>query len=311
MILQQTDWQQVAPFLSRSDGAVPGATTAEERAFCEFYGQSLYGGLGKIVELGPWLGSLTQRYCRGLRNNPLPETQKTGAAEIYDLFHWDPYMEDWAEGSPHAGKVTPGSNFQGYFEGLHEGDANYFSAHTVDLAAFEWTGAPVEFLLNDAAKTPAIGACILEQLAPCLLPGCSLVAHQDFLWCTDAYIQVYQFLLRNHFTLYLEVPNSAMTIFRTVETPPPSAVANLPRSFREIPADLVRECFAWSRETLRQTERRYLDLAEACTLEQCGDLEGAHRLVQDLKLAEPAGDLLYDFMVEAVKGWDWIRVISD
>ncbi len=82
-----------------------GLTTADEQAWCRWYGESGYQGLGVIVEWGAWLGSLTTSYCEGLLANPrVPRARKI--AFVYDLFRWEPWCEDEVRGTEHEGKLA-------------------------------------------------------------------------------------------------------------------------------------------------------------------------------------------------------------
>src|SRR5687768_9256408 len=64
-----------------------GATTLEERAFCEWYARSAYRGAGAIVDLGSWLGSTTVPLARGMSRRP--PGAATTRIEAYDRFVWE------------------------------------------------------------------------------------------------------------------------------------------------------------------------------------------------------------------------------
>src|SRR5689334_20065920 len=95
-----------------------GLTTREEQAWCRWYGAEAYDGSGVLVEWGAWLGSLTTSYCEGLVRNPRLPRGRT-VAYAYDLFRWEPWCEDEARGSAHAGRLTVGESFLDYFRERH------------------------------------------------------------------------------------------------------------------------------------------------------------------------------------------------
>ena len=46
------------------------ATSRQEQRYCQLFASKVFTGLGRIVEFGPWLGSLTKALGRGLAVNP-------------------------------------------------------------------------------------------------------------------------------------------------------------------------------------------------------------------------------------------------
>ncbi len=53
----------------QSGEKIQGLTTKEEQLWCEYYCEKYYRNRGDIVELGPWLGSLTRSMQNGLTRN--------------------------------------------------------------------------------------------------------------------------------------------------------------------------------------------------------------------------------------------------
>jgi hypothetical protein len=286
-----------------------GATTAEEQAWCRWFAAEIYTAEGALVELGPWLGSLTMSLCEGLVRNPRA-AQRREIAHVFDLFEWSSIFEEWSHGTPHAGRFAPGQSFEAYFRGLL-GEHNRFLAVTrADLSATVWNGKPIELLINDAAKSLRIADNIFRTFVPAMIPGRSYIAHQDFLWSTDAYIQIFMFLARDSFVYEHAVRNSAMAIFKNVRQFEPSALMGYGLD-GGIEYELIRDAFAWSLRTVVDANPKLIRLCEAVVLRDFGYAEQARRLVADGALNRKQGDGQYDHQLETIRAWGYGDLIGD
>lgn len=282
-----------------------GATTAEERAWCQWYGHQAFSGHGAIVEWGPWLGSLTRAYCAGLKQNK-DSLRFKRIAHVYDLFRWDDYCEDWVKNTEHAGRLEIGESFTDYYKQLCSDSTDYLNIYESDLSTQKWIGKPIELIINDAVKTCEIGANVFREFMPHLLPGRGYVAHQDYLWPTDAFLQTFAYLARNDFNYEYTVPNSCMVVFRSTRQLMPQTVEAI-QSFADFTPDLIEETFAWSRQTLTLNDRdpRLLDLCRAVTYSKCDMKEEALRVAKDTKMGGKRGCKLYDFMIDVLTPWGY------
>jgi len=291
--------------LARKEADLIGATTGEERGFCEYYAAELFKGDGLIVELGSWMGSLTRHLLYGLEQNSfVPAERKKKVIQTYDLFRWEPYMDEWVKGTQHEGKLQVGSNFCDYFSKFHGKWASYFDAITADLGNYQWDGRPIEHLVNDAAKSASIAQNISTQFLPSVILG-GLVSHQDFLWATASFIQLHMFLLRDSFKMVLDVPDACMVVFEKTAEVTPAQLATLPADRKDYALDLITETFAWSRLLLPDTDPRFIDLGEACILEQAGHIEEGKRIVRDQNLLKDLKPGRYKFMTGTVRNWGY------
>jgi hypothetical protein len=285
-----------------------GLTTKEEQAWCRWYGAEAYDGRGVIVEWGAWLGSLTTSYCEGLALNPrLPADGKVAYA--YDLFRWEPWCEEQVRDSEHAGRLAVGEPFADYFAALHRAYARFLEVRAADLSCCAWDGRAIELVVNDAVKTPAIGANVFRRFLPALLPEVGLLANQDYLWPTDAFLAVLMYQARDFFDWEYTLPDSCMVIFRCRRALDP-AVVRLPASLAEIDPALFAEAFAWSRRVVRVTPLAMIDLGHAVTLWQAGHREPARRLVHDRRLGEKNGSPMYDFQLDALRQWGYGELLT-
>lgn len=280
-----------------------GLTTKEEQAWCRWYGAEAYGGHGVIVEWGSWLGSLTTNYCEGLALNPRRPSAGI-VAYAYDLFRWEEWCENEARGTEHAGKLAIGASFADYFRSLHRAYDRFLEVRAADLTRCTWGGLPIALVVNDAVKTLAIGANTFREFLPALLPGTGLLANQDYLWPTDAFLAVLMYQARECFDFEYTLPDSCMVIFRC-RRPFDPALLDLPASLAEIDPTLLAEAFAWSRRTVRVTPPAMIDLGYAVTLWQAGRREDAQRIARDRRLGAKTGAPMYDFQLDVLHQWGY------
>ena len=199
-----------------------GMTVKSEQAFCQEYARDLYTGAGEIADLGCWMGATTISFSRGLSgNDAVPQEKRKKRIHSYDLFRWHPTMDCEVEGSPIEGKYREGDDFFPDFEMRTAPWTEYFTVRRGDLNDFPWTGGPIEMLFVDAMKWPSTAATIVQRFYPHLIPGVSLVAHQDFAHFYTGWIHLIQYRLRDYFEVFRDVERSATVVFRLTKPIPP------------------------------------------------------------------------------------------
>jgi hypothetical protein len=286
-----------------------GATTAEEQAWCRWFGAEVYTGEGALVELGSWLGSLTTSLCEGLARNPRAAPRRE-IAYVFDLFEWSDIFEEWSRGTPHAGRFSPGDSFETYFCSLLHDHMRFLTITRADLSTAAWNGKAIELLINDAAKTLRIADNVFRSFVPAMIPGGSYVAHQDFLWSTDAFIQLFMYLARDSFVYEHTVRGSAMAVFKNVRRFDPTVLRGYVVD-GAVEYDLIRDAFAWSRRTLADANPKLIRLCEAVVLRDFGHPERARRLVADARLNRKQGDPQYDHQLDTIRGWGYGDLVGD
>ena len=286
-----------------------GATTIEEQAWCRWFAAEIFTGAGALVELGPWLGSLTLSYCEGLVRNPRARMRRK-LAFVYDLFEWSAIFEEWSRGTPHAGRLKPGQSFEDALRSLLDEYARFLTVVRADLTNTTWGGAPLELLINDAAKSLGIADNIFRSFVPAMIPGKSYLAHQDFWWATDAYIQVFMFLARESFAYEYTVAGSTMAVFKNVRRFDPDALSGYDVG-GTLSYDLIRETFGWSSRTLTDADPDVRSLCEAVVLRDFGYVEEARRVVADGRLNHVRGKPQFDHQLATIRSWGYDDVLPD
>lgn len=285
---------------------LPGATSIEEQAYCEWHAAERFKGDGCIVEFGPWLGSLTIPTALGLIRN---HGARKKVIHSYDLFLWEPGSNGWAAGTPFDRLYQPGDCFKPLYDQLvapFQGDI-VIHANQADLARAEWCGEPIEFLINDAWKTMPVMANTVQKFFPALMEGAT-VFHQDYLWCTESWIHVGMYRLRNYFEIERRVRNSSTVVFRMKSRPPAKLLASF-RSLENI-ADLredeVDAAFEWSRSFLSDPDAHLVATAgKAWLLHKMGRDDKARRLFAEIKASAHYAHPFYQFQKSILIQWGY------
>lgn len=300
-------------FLSELSGnTVPmkvGATTLEEQAWCRWFGREVYQGIGAVVEWGPWLGSLTESYCEGFEKNEAL-AGKNQFVHIYDLFKWVSIFESWAGNSVHAGRFREGDDFYQYFCGLHRAREQILNIHQADLSRENWSGQPIEWIVNDAVKSLAIGTNVFQKWVPCMIPGKSWIAHQDYLWSNNSFLQVYMYLMRDCFVYEYTIPNSCMVVFKNVKESDPRVLVGNGVANQTLSLELIEDTFEWSERILTGVNPKLLALCHSATLRDFGFLNEARQIVVDHKLTGRTQDPMIDYQLNILRSWGYSDILA-
>ncbi|MEL6478339.1 MAG: class I SAM-dependent methyltransferase [Pseudomonadota bacterium] len=155
--------------------AVPTMLTEEEGRLLHWLGASWAEGAGAICDLGCFAGGSTARLAAGTAANP----GKTGPIHAFDFFTISPEHKQkflYDNGVPRFW----GSNLLPCARRLLTPWEDRVDLHKTDIADEHWQGGPIEILFVDAMKTPATGDAILRSFFPALIPGRSVIVHQDY-----------------------------------------------------------------------------------------------------------------------------------
>lgn len=220
-----------------------GMTSLNERAFFEWYGRHLYTGRGELVDLGCWLGSTTVALAMGLAGNPRAAPERR--IHAYDLFEWEPMMAVFAGDPTLEQRYQPGDSFVDEFERRCQPWLDRIEIHKADLSEHVWTGGPIEFLLVDAMKNVALMNAIKSSFFPAMVPGVSVMVHQDFCHYWEGWIHLLQYRLRDCFEPIYDVPLSGSFAFR-LTAPLPDWVAAEPLRLEEVGRDEIDAAFDYS-----------------------------------------------------------------
>lgn len=189
-----------------------GMSSSEEREFLEDYTARVYSGVGTIVDLGSWLGSLTIPLLIGLDRNPAGNGAEVHA---YDLFEWADWMNPWKV-LQDGKQLKPGDSFLPAFlrQVLPHDTKKRLLIHAGDLPRLGWCGRRIELLVVDVMKNWTLANCVVQTYFPCLIAGKSYVFHQDFCHYFTPWIHLIHYRFRNHFEKVASLPNSGTVVFK-------------------------------------------------------------------------------------------------
>jgi len=213
-----------------------GMTTQNERKFLLNYAQNDFTAEGEIVDLGCWFGSLTVPLLVGLRNNP--NAQKA-SVYAYDMFKW----QEWMRCTVNEAQFMPNPYLQNTLLGqfmrqvLPHDKEGRLQICSGDVTKIGWSGKPIELLVVDVMKSWELANSVLRDFYPSLIPGKSLVFHQDFFFYGTAWIHLIQYALRDYFEPEEDVVDSYAMVFRNT---------------KKIPAELLNRTYGF--DTFTQDE---------------------------------------------------------
>jgi hypothetical protein len=221
------------------------------------------GGEAAIVDAGSFLGGSTAALLAGVRDRTEPWTGPP--LESYDLFQVDEYMvpKFFADDA----SVRIGDSFRPRFD-AHV--ARFDVPHVVhegDITQVGWSGGPIDVLFLDVLKSWEINDDVLSDFFPSLVPGRSVIVHQDYGWGDTPWIPITIELMRESLVLIDWMEWGSHVFF--VES--------------ELPADLLE------RGVGRLELERKLELIEQAGLHAEGWVQGMLEISRATLLAECHG----------------------
>lgn len=251
-----------------------GMTTPNERAYLYWYGKHIFSGKGDIVDLGCWLGSTTISLAMGLEHNNHAKVNRL--IHSYDKFIWRSSMSDMAKGTSLEGKYQAGDSFLDEFESRTYRWRQFIKACPGDLEKVGWHGGPIEFLLIDAMKSWETATGVVRNFFPALIPGVSIILHQDFAHWYTSWIHPIQYRFRNYFEPLYHVPFSQSMVFQLTRTIPTEMLKQewSPVQFSN---EEVDSAFAYSLSIVSKEKRPNVVAAKVMYFVHTGQLEQARQ----------------------------------
>ncbi|MFL5944943.1 MAG: hypothetical protein ACJ74D_12065 [Gaiellaceae bacterium] len=179
-----------------------------------------YAGEGAIVDAGSFLGGSTAALLAGVRDRP--ETWTGPPVASYDLFEVDEYMVPKFFADERS--LQPGDSFRARFD-AHV--ARFDVPHVVregDITRLGWAGGPIDVLFLDVLKSWEINDAVLRDFFPSLVPGRSVIVHQDYGWGDTPWIPITVELMRESLVL-LDWMEWGTHVFFVAEELPPDLLA--------------------------------------------------------------------------------------
>jgi hypothetical protein len=173
---------------------IPTMLSKAERKLLYGLARDYAGGESAIVDGGAFLGGSAAALLAGLRDRP--ETWSGPPVASYDLFRVDDYM---------VGKFFPGRSAGESFRADFDAHVARFTipheVHEGDVAQLGWTGGPIDILFLDVLKSPEIADAVVRDFFPSLIPGRSVIVHQDYAAHYIPWVPIGVELMRESLTL--------------------------------------------------------------------------------------------------------------
>ncbi len=257
-----------------------GMTSKAEQDFCTRYGREIYSGEGDVVDLGCWLGSTTITLARGLsENNAFVRAGRT--VHAYDLFVWSDWMNESLAGTGISGRFAEGESFLAEFERRSARYSEHIEPHAGDLTKIRWNGGPIEFLLVDAMKNWDLTNAIIHDFYPYLIPGKSLVMHQDFAFWLVPWIHVLQWRLRDHFEIYDDIQGSTSLVFK-LTSPIPVELLTEKYSYKRFSRQDLNSAYEYFLDRVSPAKRPNVAAAKVLWFLDQNDVSEAGKVLNDL-----------------------------
>lgn len=157
----------------------PAMLGVEERRVLSYLAFHLASPRGKIVDLGCYLGGSTTCLVDGIRQAGIPCDPADPPIVSYDLFVANAFM---VEHSLKSFNLQAGQSFEPVFHQLLGDSKSYVRSVAGDLRQQNWHGRPIDLLFVDILWGWDINQHVIEQFYSALIPGRSVVAHQDYIY---------------------------------------------------------------------------------------------------------------------------------
>jgi len=166
-----------------------GMIGPEERSCFYWLAKNRLTGLGCIVDAGSFLGASTLCFAAGAFDAGHKTFGNRPIVHAYDYFKAvDKYVVQYIESSFRPAKE--GDSYLDIFNEQTESYRELIAAYPGDFLGHKWHGDPIEILFVDVAKSAKLNAHAIGEFFPSLIPGVSVVVHQDYFHCWHPYIHI-------------------------------------------------------------------------------------------------------------------------
>jgi hypothetical protein len=235
--LRNKPWTDVEETV-KSDILLPkGFVTDEERQCYYYLAKYFVKGHGNIIDGGACLGSSAYCFGAGLAQNP---SRGISRIHSYDRFIVsENYVADMISNHFRPLKQPWGDDFFDIFEYQTGKYRDLIVAHRGDFLAEKWDRSPIEILFVDIAKSKKLHDHVVEQFFPYLIPGKSLLLHQDYYFCWLPFIHIAMQYLSHRFEIVDRFIPSASRLYMLKDALTSSEIDNVQKLSREKRVELL------------------------------------------------------------------------
>ena len=180
-----------------------------ESKFYQWLARTQTDDRGAVVDLGAFIGGSSARLAHGLS-----QTTHTAGLHVFDRFRT---TEALKKRILYPGGVRPfaGSSILPHARDFLKPWQDRLTLHPGQIEDVGWNGGPIQLLCVDAFKRVDATDIMVADFFPYLIPGRSIVVHQDFLQPAQPWLVALMWALRDVFEP-MAVVNPSTIAFRCV-----------------------------------------------------------------------------------------------
>jgi hypothetical protein len=187
-------WRDVV--LPKDAVGIPTMLSKQERRLLYSLARD-YAGNGAIVDAGCFLGGSTAALLAGVRDRLEPSPGPSVSS--FDLFRVEAFTIP--KFFPDDGSVRVGESFRPRFDAHVARFDLPHDVHEGDITKIGWSGGPIDVLFLDVLKSWEINDAVLRDFFPSVVPGRTVIVHQDYGWGDTPWIPITVELMRDSLVL--------------------------------------------------------------------------------------------------------------
>jgi hypothetical protein len=176
---------------------IPTMLSKMERKLLYTLARDFADGDAAIVDAGCFLGGSTAALLAGVRDRREPWSGPP--VQSYDLFRVEAFTVP--KFFPDDASVAVGQSFRSRFDAHVERFHVPHAVHEGDITEIGWAGEPIDILFLDVLKSWEINDAVLSEFFRSLVPGRSVIVHQDYGWAGAPWIPITVELMRDSLVL--------------------------------------------------------------------------------------------------------------
>jgi hypothetical protein len=145
-----------------------------------YLARDYYRGFGVIVDGGSFLGRSARFLGAGIHENPFIDKTRAPFIHCFDNFVVNDESTANAIRSALGRNLVLGDSTRSVFDEATDSVQQWLQVWEGDFHLSLWKERPIEILFVDIAKSPSLNRKLVEMMFPALLPGVSIVIHQDY-----------------------------------------------------------------------------------------------------------------------------------
>ena len=262
-VLVEKPWQHAAVSCEVSPWS--GMLRKREASLLFHLARDYYTGMGEIVDAGAFIGLSALSLAQGLHENPRCGS-KDRRIHSFDRFVADDvYESDFIR--QRRPEFRDGDSFLELYKQTIGQHLPYIEIHQGDFNQARWNGGSIEICFVDIAKTRSLNRAVCTQFLPHLIPGRSLVIHQDYHHPYLPWIHITMELLSEYFEIVDEMIDDSILFLNTVPIP----ASAIDRVNAEMGLDDSVRIMDQAINRLAPDKRQHLELARAWMKLQHGE----------------------------------------